>query len=235
MRYIFAGAEKVREETKRLFAERFGVRILEGYGATETAPVIALNTAMHCRRQHGRTAAARDRTSARTGRRASRAADGCSCADPTSCSAICWRPSRGFCGRCADGWYDTGDIVSIDAAGFVSITGTRQTLRQNRRRDGVAGRRRGAGLLALARRSARRRACPRPEERRAPDPGDHSDRCRHERAAGACAATRRAGDHGAAGAAAGDRRCRCWRPERWIIRRWNDWRGRRTSVSPRDA
>ena len=49
MRYIFAGAEKVREETKRLFAERFGVRILEGYGATETAPVIALNTAMHCR------------------------------------------------------------------------------------------------------------------------------------------------------------------------------------------
>jgi acyl-[acyl-carrier-protein]-phospholipid O-acyltransferase/long-chain-fatty-acid--[acyl-carrier-protein] ligase len=48
MRYIFAGAEKVREETKRLFAERFGVRILEGYGATETSPVIALNTAMHC-------------------------------------------------------------------------------------------------------------------------------------------------------------------------------------------
>jgi acyl-[acyl-carrier-protein]-phospholipid O-acyltransferase/long-chain-fatty-acid--[acyl-carrier-protein] ligase len=49
MRYIFAGAEKVREETRRLFADRFGVRVLEGYGATETAPVLALNTAMHCR------------------------------------------------------------------------------------------------------------------------------------------------------------------------------------------
>ena len=49
MRYIFAGAEKVREETKRLFADRFGVRILEGYGATETAPALAMNTAMHCR------------------------------------------------------------------------------------------------------------------------------------------------------------------------------------------
>ena len=49
MRYIFAGAEKVREETRRLFADRFGVRVLEGYGATETSPVLALNTAMHCR------------------------------------------------------------------------------------------------------------------------------------------------------------------------------------------
>ena len=49
MRYIFAGAEKVREETKHLFSDRFGVRILEGYGATETAPVLALNTAMQCR------------------------------------------------------------------------------------------------------------------------------------------------------------------------------------------
>ena len=49
MRYIFAGAEKVREETRHLFADRFGVRVLEGYGATETSPVLALNTAMHCR------------------------------------------------------------------------------------------------------------------------------------------------------------------------------------------
>ena len=49
MRYIFAGAEKVREETRHLFADRFGARVLEGYGATETAPVLALNTAMQCR------------------------------------------------------------------------------------------------------------------------------------------------------------------------------------------
>ncbi len=49
IRYVFAGAERVRPETKQLYAERFGVRVLEGYGATETAPALSLNTAMHAR------------------------------------------------------------------------------------------------------------------------------------------------------------------------------------------
>ena len=47
VRIVGAGAERVSDETRRVYAERFGVRILEGYGATETAPVIAFNTPMH--------------------------------------------------------------------------------------------------------------------------------------------------------------------------------------------
>src|SRR3546814_20873747 len=47
MRYIFAGAERVRDETRRIWMAKFGLRILEGYGATECSPVIAVNSPMH--------------------------------------------------------------------------------------------------------------------------------------------------------------------------------------------
>ena len=44
LKFIVCGAEKVREETHQLIRERFGpVPVLEGYGATEASPVIAVN------------------------------------------------------------------------------------------------------------------------------------------------------------------------------------------------
>jgi len=122
MRYIFAGAEKAREETKRLFSERFGVRILEGYGATETSPVISLNTAMHCQPNTvGRLLPGIEprlelmegiEGGGRLLVRGPNVMLGYFLGDEP---AVLRPPEAG--------WYDTGDIVSISPAGFVSIIG----------------------------------------------------------------------------------------------------------------
>ena len=121
MRYIFAGAEKVREETKHLFAGRFGVRILEGYGATETSPALAMNTAMHCRANSvGRLLPGIDyRLEPVPGVAGGRL----SVHGPNIMLGYLYADEPGVVHPPEDGWYDTGDIVTIDKAGFVSIQG----------------------------------------------------------------------------------------------------------------
>lgn len=49
VRFLMAGAEKLTAEIRDLYNEKFGARVLEGYGATECSPVIAVNTPMRAK------------------------------------------------------------------------------------------------------------------------------------------------------------------------------------------
>ncbi|PWR22196.1 AMP-binding protein [Zavarzinia compransoris] len=121
-RYIFAGAERVKDETRRIYGEKFGVRILEGYGTTECSPVVAVNTAMQFKPGSvGRLLPAmRARLEPvegidRGGRLVVRG--------PNIMLGY-FRPDRpAELEPPADAWYDTGDIVEIDDLGFVTILG----------------------------------------------------------------------------------------------------------------
>ncbi len=120
MRYIFSGAERVRPETRQLYAERFGVRVLEGYGATETSPVLALNTPMHSR------PGAAGRLLPGMEYRLD-AVDGIENGGrlvvhgPNVMLGYLRAEAPGVLEELPDGWYDTGDICTVDAERFVTI------------------------------------------------------------------------------------------------------------------
>jgi len=122
VRYVFAGAEKVKDETRRVWSEKFGIRILEGYGATETAPVISTNTPMHFKAGTvgrfipGMAHRLEPVPGIDEGGRLI-------VAGPNVMLGYLRAEHPGVLDAPEDGRYDTGDIVSIDAHGFVTIQG----------------------------------------------------------------------------------------------------------------
>ncbi|MCS5710002.1 acyl-[ACP]--phospholipid O-acyltransferase [Candidatus Berkiella aquae] len=122
IRYVFSGAEKLREENRRLWADKYGVRIFEGYGATETSPVISVNTPMHNRpgtvgqMMPGMEYQLSVVPEITDGGRLS-------VKGPNIMLGYMFYDHPGVINPPLEGWYDTGDIVEFDKEGYITIKG----------------------------------------------------------------------------------------------------------------
>ncbi len=126
MRYVVAGAEKLQDSTRDLWSEKFGIRILEGYGATETAPVASVNTPMDFKKGTvGRLMP--DMQFKLEDIPGIKDAGQLHLYGPNIMQGYLLSDNPGKLippeSRYGKGWYDTGDIVNIDEDGFVSIKG----------------------------------------------------------------------------------------------------------------
>ncbi len=130
-RFVVAGAEKLRAETRKLWMDKFGIPIQEGYGTTEASPAVSINTRIknkvgtvgrflpsiqhHLKPVEGVPLGGRllikgpnimlGYLSAETGQ----------IVPPSASLQEGQEPELG--------WYDTGDIVDVDNQGFVTILG----------------------------------------------------------------------------------------------------------------
>ena len=122
LRYVIAGAEPLKPETRRVYMEKFGLRLLEGYGVTEASPVLAVNTALF--NKVGTVGKLLPFIEARLERVPGIEEGGrLFVRGPNIMIGYYRADNPGELEAPPDGWHDTGDIVAIDAEGFVSIKG----------------------------------------------------------------------------------------------------------------
>src|SRR5204863_1896860 len=134
LQFVMTGAEKLPERLAQAFEDKFGIRVLEGYGATECSPAVTVNT-------HDFRAAGFRQVGAKRGK-IGHPLPGISVriVDPeTHRDLPLGQPGlmlvrgpnvmKGYLGRpektaevLRDGWYVTGDIATLDEDGFLAIT-----------------------------------------------------------------------------------------------------------------
>ena len=122
IRMLVQGGEKLRHSTQEIWFERFSIRITEGYGVTEASPVVANNYYAHHRSGTvGQFVAGIEYRiepveGVHEGGRLW-------IKGPNVMLGYLRATDPGVIDPPKDGWYDTGDIVSVDEDGFVRILG----------------------------------------------------------------------------------------------------------------
>jgi acyl-[acyl-carrier-protein]-phospholipid O-acyltransferase/long-chain-fatty-acid--[acyl-carrier-protein] ligase len=134
LRFIFTGAEKLRQSIADDFEKKFGIRPMEGYGTTELSPIVSINLPdvtcgglTQVAGKLGTIGHPAPGIAARvididTGKPLSFGQQGLLCIKGPNVM-------RGYLGLpektsqvLQNGWYNTGDIATIDEDGFVTIT-----------------------------------------------------------------------------------------------------------------
>jgi acyl-[acyl-carrier-protein]-phospholipid O-acyltransferase/long-chain-fatty-acid--[acyl-carrier-protein] ligase len=121
MRLCINGGELLREDTRRVWNEKFGVRIIQGYGTTETSPVVTFNSPTFVRIGSigkfvpGLEYRLEKLDGLANGGELYVRGDNVMMGyiDPDDPKKIIPPP---------DGWHETGDVVEVDDDGFVFIT-----------------------------------------------------------------------------------------------------------------
>jgi len=134
VRYALVGAERLREAIAAAFHEKFGIALLEGYGCTEMAPVVAVNAPdVSDRGEHQRGSkpgtvghplpgVAAKVVDPETGEGPIVGREGLLLVSGVSrMQGYLGEPER-TAEALRDGWYATGDIACIDEDGFIRIT-----------------------------------------------------------------------------------------------------------------
>jgi len=121
-----AGAEKLQENTRATWMDKFGIRIMEGYGATETAPVTSVNTNIYYKAGTvGRFMPSMEyklepvpgiQAAGQLHVKGPNIMKGYLLSDNPGKLV----PPKSIYGK---GWYNTGDIVHVDDEGYISIKG----------------------------------------------------------------------------------------------------------------
>jgi len=134
LRFVLVGAEKLREQTAREFEEKFGVKLLEGYGCTEMAPVISVNAPDFREGNDTQVGSKPDTVGHPLPGVAVKVVDSQTgeILPPNTEGLLLAKGANrmlGYLGNpeltgsvTRDGWYVTGDIASVDDEGFIRIT-----------------------------------------------------------------------------------------------------------------